>query len=252
MERRVRLLVVIGALVAVTAAACDGGESSTGSTAAGDTLSPATRPATTPPSDTASPPTESPAAASTSSTMASSITATIPATSIPATSSTSQDQADEALRQQIAADYIENFAEVDAIVANPSLDGLDARLAEAFEPGSAAFVAVHDHVADLVATGDVVARNNPDLFSVTVESVELVGDRPFVDAVVVACEVDNRQRITPPENSPTGQPVLVAGTGMLLVGRYREPMRLTDGGWITYQSPRQARGYEGVQTCPVE
>ncbi|MFV0309219.1 MAG: hypothetical protein ACK5OX_15910 [Desertimonas sp.] len=173
-------------------------------------------------------------------------------TTIAATSTTTREEADEALRRQIAADFFVNVAVVDAIVANPSLDGVDARLAEPFEPGSAAFVSQREFIEDLVATGDVVIRNEPDLVSVAVERIDLVGAAPYTEAVVTACEVGNRRRVTPAANSPTGQEIQTAGTGQLFVLRYHEPVRLSAHGWVSYQSPREAQSYEGVQTCPPE
>jgi hypothetical protein len=106
-------------------------------------------------------------------------------------------------------------------------------------------------IRDLVATGDRVVRNTPDLLKVTVEKVELVGEAPFSKAIVTICQVDNLKQITPAENSPTGSEVEVVGTGALIASRIADPVMLTDHGWLPYSADRPATDFEGQGSCPA-
>jgi hypothetical protein len=135
----------------------------------------------------------------------------------------------------------------------PSLHNLDNRTATVFAAGSRPFDRFVRIVEDLVATGDRWVPNKPDLLSATVEQVELVGRPPYRRAIVTACEVTNRKRVTPAENSPSGRPIEVAGTGELLVTRFEQPVRQTVNGWLIYAQPRQATQFDqGETTCPPE
>jgi hypothetical protein len=71
--------------------------------------------------------------------------------------------------------------------------------------------------------------------------------------VVTACEVDNRKRVTPPENSPNGQEILVDGTGELVARRLRQPMALTAAHWLPTDAVTTYEGlFREVDTCPPE
>ena len=66
--------------------------------------------------------------------------------------------------------------------------------------GSPAFDSFVARIEELVALGDRVVPNDPDLYSATVENVELVGRPPYRRAIVTVCEVDQ-----PPAGHATGE-----------------------------------------------
>jgi hypothetical protein len=218
-----RLAAVITVSAVVALAACSGS----------DDASP-----TTPPPDT------SPATTSSTSTSTTSSTST----TVAETTTTVFDE--EALKAEIAADYEENYFELRELFLRPSLDDLDARLAEVAQPGSEANRLLKARLEELIELGDALVPNDPDLFSVTVEEVELVGAAPYTEAIVTACRVDNRKQVTLAANSPTGVEVLVFGSDSLRVGRFREPVGFTDRGWVPYTGRRDGESFEGVETCP--
>lgn len=219
-----RLAAVITVSAAAVLAACNGGGSA--------------GPATDPPNTSRATPSTSTSTTSSSST----------STTIAEPTTTVFDE--EALKAEIAADYEENYFELRDLFLRPSLDDLDNRLAEVAQPGSEAHRLLKARLVELIGLGDALVPNDPDLFSVTVEEVELVGAAPYEEAIVTACRVDNRKQVTLAENSPTGAEVLVFGSDSLRVGRFREPVGLTDRGWVPYTGRRDGESFEGVQTCP--
>jgi hypothetical protein len=226
---RARLLLVAAAL---TAAGCsDDDAAGVDSTV----VDPATTP-TTAVATTAMPPsTSSPSTAS-------------PRTTVPPETTPPVDE--EALKAQIAEDYERAFYRRAEMLAAPSLRNLESRVARVLVQDSPAFETFVERIQELVALGDQVVPNDPNLYSATVEKVELVGNRPYRRAVVTVCEVDNRRQVTPPENSPTDEEVEVAGTGQLEVIRFEEPVRLTANGWLRYKTPREGVGFDEGTTCP--
>ncbi len=199
----------------------------------------AARPGTTPPVVTVI---AGPSTAPTSSTTTSTTSTTVPA---PSTTSV------EDLKAQIAADYERAFYRRYELVAAPTLDNIEANVAEVMAKNSVLYVQIVKRIKDLVAAGDRVERNTPDLLKVTVEKVELVGDPPFTKAVATICQVDNLKQVTPAENSPTGSEVEVVGTGDLIASRIADPVMLTDHGWLPYSADRPATDFEGQDSCPA-
>jgi hypothetical protein len=178
-----------------------------------------------------------------------------PTTSTPATTSappttTTAPIDEEALKAEIAEDYERAFYRSYRILEHPRLRNLEMRAAEVLAPGSPAFDVFVARVRELVALGDAVVPNDPDLLSATVENVELAGEPPYRRATVTVCEVTNRRQVNLPENSPSGEAIEVAGSGELLVTRFEEPVRLTRNGWLRYKTPREGIGYPGETTCP--
>ena len=95
------------------------------------------------------------------------------------------------LEAQIAADYVRSWELRNELTSNPTLDNLDARVAEIAAVGTPEFDSLKAFVEELVALGERTAPGDPDIFSVTVEGVTLSdGSR----AEVTACYVDNRLR----------------------------------------------------------
>ena len=226
-----RTTAAFAALVVIATAACSGDDDAADVT-------------TTP-----TPPDTTEASTSTSTSMPTT-TSTLPPTTAPPP--TSAEQAAEALKAQIAADYEAAFYRRYEMVGAPSLDNLEANAAQINVAGSPAYQKFVARIQERVQLGDRVVPNDPDLLSATVELVQLVGGPPYTEAIVTACEVTNRKQVTPPENSPNGQQIEVAGSGALIVIRYEEPVQLTENGWLSYQEPRRGRVFnEGETTCPA-
>jgi hypothetical protein len=157
---------------------------------------------------------------------------------------------EEALKAQIADDYERAFYRAYRMLEQPRLRNLEVRAAEVLASGSPAFDVFVARVRELVALGDAVVPNDPDLLSASVEHVEFVGEAPYRRANVTVCEVTNRKQVTLRENSPSGEQIEVAGSGELLVTRFEEPVRLTLNGWLRYRTPREGMGFPGETTCP--
>jgi hypothetical protein len=224
--------------VALAAAGCsddDGGDDTT--------------PTTTAPTTSSMPPSTTEVGSTTASSVSSPTTEVAATTDVPTTTDAPIDE--EALKAEIADDYERAFYRRAQMLAKPSLRNLEGRVATVLVEDSPAFETFVARVRELVALGDVVIPNDPDLYSATVENVRLLGEPPYRRAIVTVCEVDNRRQVTPPENSPTGNEIEVAGTGALDVARYHEPVRLTEEGWLRYASPRRGTLFnQGETTCP--
>jgi hypothetical protein len=178
----------------------------------------------------------------------------LPATDPPTTLEPTTQPVDvEALKAEIARDYERAFYRGWMMLEYPRLRNLDARAAMVLARGSPAYHSYIARTRELLALGDAVVPNDPDLLSATVESVDLVGQPPYRRAIVTVCEVTNRKQVTLPENSPTGKQVEVAGTGNLEVIRFHEPVRRTTNGWLRFKTPREGTGFDrGETTCPPE
>ncbi len=168
-------------------------------------------------------------------------------TTVPVTTTTTLDD----LKTQIAADLEKSYFRNYELVLTPSLDNLDARVAEIFVPGSDAFNRLIAYVKDLVRLGDRVVPNDPDILKITVENVELVGQPPYTDANVTSCKVDNRKRVTPAENSPISVEIPVGDTGKLAAYRTTEPVQLTAIGWLPTSGNLKAVQFDGQDSCPA-
>jgi hypothetical protein len=229
------VLVLVAALAAVGCSDDDAGGEST--------------PATTTPTTSSVPPSTSDVGSTTASSSSPPTTDPPTTTDVPTTTDAPIDE--EALKAEIAEDYERAFYRRASMLADPSLRNLESRVATVLVEDSPAFETFVARVRELVALGDVVIPNDPNLYSATVESVRLVGEPPYRRAIVTVCEVDNRRQVTPPENSPTGNEIEVAGTGKLLVTRIKEPVRRTDLGWLRYRTKRNGIGFvQGETTCP--
>jgi hypothetical protein len=130
------------------------------------------------------------------------------------------------LKAQIAADFQRSYLRRADLVNAPTLDNLDLHVAEVAAPGSDAFATLVAYIQDLVRLGDRVVPNDPDIFSVTVENIEFVGEPPYKQANVTSCRVSNRKRVTPAEAAPAGTETLVGDTGKLIAKRVIEPVQL--------------------------
>ena len=187
---------------------------------------------------------------SSSTSPASTSSSTAPSTVAPLTTTTVL--AADALKAQIATDYVKANGLEAGLKAAPTLDGLEARAVEIAPEGSDNYASLIAFVQGLVKVGDVVRANDKDpVHTVTVESVELVGSAPYTSAIATVCEVDNSVRVNTADRSPTGQDVPVFGTGKLRATRVRVSVVSTPQGWLPPGLPESGSTYEGVTSCPA-
>ncbi|MET0459542.1 MAG: hypothetical protein ABW195_09850 [Ilumatobacteraceae bacterium] len=218
-----------------TATACDSGDDD----ADPATTQPvATSPPTGPPGPTAEP----------STTSTTTTTTTLPPTTLPPTT-TSPEQ----VKAEVAAAFVALDSESFALLAAPSLDGLDAKAAAIAIPGSPYFQVVVDRVTELVTNEQFAAPNQPDLRSVTVERVELEGAAPYTNALVTVCQVTNAVTMKGPNNSlMPGTTFPVVGTGDVAAYRFTQNLRLTPEGWRHEQIADPSDPYwPGLSACPA-
>jgi hypothetical protein len=135
------------------------------------------------------------------------------------------------------------------MLANPSLDNLDARVSEVAVPESDYYATFKALIEDLVAKGDRMIANDPDILTVTIESVELTGEAPYAEAKVTSCQVENRKRVTPAENSPTGIETEVGDSGVVTAFHGVDPVRLTEAGWLPYLTKIDGQTFVGQDSC---
>ncbi|MET0579813.1 MAG: hypothetical protein ABW122_14240 [Ilumatobacteraceae bacterium] len=232
---RARILAV--ALLATLAAACDDGDADPSDETTVVSVSTASAVTTA----TAAVPTDPTTTATTSA----------PTTAAPTTPPPPTTSPEDALKAQIAADYVSSVDRYFELVNQPSLDNLAERAKLASADGSEYYAAVVALVEELVQLGDRIVPNDPDIRKVIVEDVELLGAAPYVDAIVAVCAVSNAKQVTPMENLPVGQEIITAGTGVLTAIRSREAVRLVAGSWLPTTATVFAEGiWEGEDTCP--
>jgi len=219
---KVRALVTLAVAVSV-ATACSGDDDET------EPSVPATTAAVT---------TEAPTSTDPPTTTEPTTTTAAPTTALPPTTTVDV----EALKAQIAADYERSYELLDELVSNPTLDGLGDRLALFLAPGSDSYNSVRTFVEELVASDERVVNGDPDLSSVTVEMVELVGSPPYVEATVTACSIDNRLRVDA-AGTPLEEPLLFAI-------RQRQVVQLTPNGWLPASRLTGLEQGDGITECP--
>ncbi len=219
------IAIVIGMLIVI--AACDNSGSTRSTTTIATTAPTVTTPTSTSPSTTA------PVTAATTST---------------STTTTTTVSVEDALKAQVAADYERANLRRYEIFQHPTLDNLDALVAEVAVPGSERASAFKSFVEGLVAVGDVISV---DVVKFTVEQVKLVGTGPYTEAVVTVCQVEQSKQITPAANSPTGSEIVTGGSEIHEAFRTDEPLRLTDQGWRPYQNRLDVTRFQGADSCPA-
>ncbi len=133
----------------------------------------------------------------TTTTVASTTTTTPPTepTDPPTTETAPPTTTEADLEAQIAADYVRSWELRNELTSNPTLDNLDARVAEIAAPGTEEF-----DFTEGVRRGVGLARRahrakRPGHFSVTVEDVVLDGRRTALQTSVTVCYIDNRLRV---------------------------------------------------------
>jgi len=151
---------------------------------------------------------------------------------------------DEQLKQQIAVELVRAYDNLEQLTAEPTVDGLDERLATIVAPGTDAAADIRALIEELVANGERVVTGVPDYSSVAVESVELVGAAPYGEAVVTFCRVNNRVRV---DTQGAPQP----GTGGLIASRVHQTVQQTPGGWVPSSAVTEIVSEIGATTCPA-
>jgi hypothetical protein len=146
---------------------------------------------------------------------------------------------EEALKAQIAEDYLRAEQAFEDLIRNPPSEGLDERAAAVAVPGSALHGEIVASIEQRIATGERIVPGNPDYSDVFVEDVELTGDGA---AEVTACVVTNQLRI-----DASGQPV--GSTGGLFAARIRQPLQLTPQGWLKSSPQIRVDIQQGVASC---
>lgn len=184
-------------------------------------------------------PTDPPTVATTAATAAESPTTPEPATTPPPPPTLAPL---DALKEQIAADYVRSSEATDALTRNPTLENLEAVAATIRAPGSTSYQGLIDLINDLVATGDRFVAGEPDYSEARVEQVE-IDDVGAAEATVVACYVFNDSRI-----NPAGQPV--GDTGVLSAARVRQRVQHTPNGWLPSSAFTLLEAAEEVTECP--
>ncbi|MDQ3312144.1 MAG: hypothetical protein M3517_08570, partial [Actinomycetota bacterium] len=165
-----------------------------------------------------------------------------PATDPPTTTATTQGE--RALKRQIADDYLRAERAYEELTANPTMDDLDARVAEIVDRRSSQFEGVRDAIIELVENDERIIKNDPDYSTLKIERVELKGRAPHRRAVVIYCDVDNRKRIDAEGNT-------IRGTGILVGSRRSDLVRLTASGrWLPYTRLTNLWQEAGATACP--
>lgn len=175
-----------------------------------------------------------------------------PSTSDVSAPPTTPAQDEEALKAQIAADYERSFREILVMQENPSLDDLQARVDLVAAPGSEVHARLVQRISDLVDRGERVMPSDPDLTRVVVEQVELVGEPPYVRALVTNCETSNRRSVSSIDTTTATADVMSSDTGELISFRTVQPVVLTPNGWLRSDLISTGGVYRGESSCPSE
>jgi hypothetical protein len=201
-------------------------------------------------------PTTTPVAESTArpTTVAATTTSTAASTTISSSTSTTTitptTQSADQQKAEIEAAYRELNAKGYAMLQNPTLESLDAEVAEIAVPGGAYAQALTDRVTQLVQNGQYLVPDDPSLDSVTVELIEITGEGT---ATVTACHVSNALTVKRADQSPIpGRSIPIANPEVYAT-RVHETLALTESGWrhdgfATEEDPI----WQGTDTCPAE
>jgi hypothetical protein len=148
----------------------------------------------------------------------------------------------EAIKAQVAADYLKTAQAVEDLLRNPTLDDLDARLAEIAVPGSFMDTGIRQTIEAYVANGQHVVPGSPDYSDSTVESVELVGSPADGRATVRVCVVTNSKLVD-------SSGLVVGGISSLTAAELEQPMQLTADGWRQSDQTTGLSRHDNTTTC---
>lgn len=238
-SRTTAALIAAGALLALVAACSDDD-----SPEAGDTVppSPITAATTSPATTHETPPTTQPASSST----------VAPTTTV----------SEEHVKAEIEADYLEITDHGWELAANPRKKNLEKRVAQVAVTGSPYYETTITRIRELVDRGEYMYLDEPPINKATVQDIELIGEPPYTEAIVIACHVSNANLVTDPIPAdefpggtyPDGLEPDVAYVGEPSGVRailYERPLRLTNDGWRRYQEATHEpiAEYEGQESC---
>jgi hypothetical protein len=218
---------VLAALAIVTAACSDDDDATPTTTAE--------TPPTTSPETTAAPTTSAP------------VTPVTTASSPPPTT-----QSVDQLKAEVVAAFLALEDKNLALLMNPNVPDLEASIAEIAIAGTAYAQQIESRVNELIANGQSVRLNDPNLRSVTVEQVQSL-DPPSNDHVnVTACQVGNAILVKNADVSPIpGRSIPVGGTGQLVASRFTVDLVRTPAGWRHAGAPGpDSVSYPGASECP--
>lgn len=232
--RRTVSVAVIG-LVALGAAACDNGDDGGAGDVDTSTMAPVVASTSAPPPpDTAPPATTPPSPPPAKTEPASTATTTPPSTTID----------EEALKSQIAEDFIAALDRLRQLTEQPPSTGIEQHVSQIAAPGTYQDEIV-GYVSGLAEAGQRVVLGDPPVFEVTVEQVTLVDSG---SADVQFCWTQNGQ-VVEPGAGPGGSDRIVT-PGALTAVRDRERVVLTDQGWLQESSDGRAiEIFEGSDSC---
>jgi hypothetical protein len=232
-----RAIIAVGALgFSLTAAACDDGDPE----ADGSTTATPPAPPSPPTTATSTPPTTAPSVVANTDPP----TTTAPATSTRAPATTIDE---EALKAEIAEDFVASLERLADLTGEPNADVLDERIAQIAAPGEYR-EELSTYVTGLAEAGQHVRLGDPPVFEVTVEQVAVIG--PF-EAEVQFCWAQNGQVVQP--GAESGDTELTVSPPTLTAVRDRETVVRTAHGWLQSTSDGRALGiFEGSAVCPPE
>ena len=111
----------------------------------------------------------------------------------------------DALKAEIAADYVESEIRINELTLTPNPRGHRDPGATATAPGSPAYNGLVSLIREMVAKGERVIPGDPPYAETTVELVEI--DEPAADmAIVTACRVLQRSPCRRQTASPSANP----------------------------------------------
>jgi hypothetical protein len=195
------------------------------------------QPSTTPPTSVA---------ASTSTGPATTVAPTAPPSTTAAPTTT---QSVDQLRTEVEAAFQDLNAKVAALLRDPSLDGVDARVAEIAVPGSPYADALIGRVTRLVNNNELVRPNFQSIEKLTIESVDIADPNR---ANVTACQVTNAMTFKRAEASPTpGRSIPIDNSGALFAARFTQSLVRTPAGW-RHEGVADPSDpvWEGLDACP--
>lgn len=217
--RRAGRVVAAACAVALALAGCSDDDD------AGATTTPTTPAVTEPPATTAP------------------VATTDPPTTPPTTEPTPTTLDEEALKAQIAEDFLRAEQEREDLLRNPTLENLEERAARIAVPGSEQYEDLVHFVRGLVERGERAVPGTPDYSDVTVENVALPTGPDRTRATVTVCDVSN-QAIARSDGS------IVPGTDDLIALRSEQPVELTSNGWLPGEPGTPIAGQRGATSCP--
>jgi hypothetical protein len=183
------------------------------------------------PTTTASATTEAPDTSPDTTEAATTVATTAPSTVAPTTAPPTT-QSPEQLTAEVTAAFVALEDKNLALLMNPKVPNLQASIDEIAVPGSPYAQQAEARVNELIANGQSVRLNDPDLRKITVERVNVLDPPQYTHVNVTVCQVGNAILVKNAEDSPIpGRSIPVSETGKLSATRYTVDLVLTGDGW---------------------